>query len=355
MLRIDRSKRTFDRLRQVRLKDAKLLERYDLQKMIRNSPNSFCEELGEFIWFVGEELAPTEFVQDRIDLLGVDRDGIAVVIEIKRDSHKLHLLQALSYASMVAKWEPSRFVEELSRYNTENFPANPQSPDEAKDELEEQLEDSDFDAINREQRIVLLAEDFDYEVLITAEWLTEKYKLDIRCYRLIVARQDEQDFLSCNWVYRPPELTDIAIRRRRASGGSPPRWDNWSAALASVKNPAVVDFFRRETDAGRDSNVATRRLRFAIGGRTRYVVLAKSDRARAVQFGRFTNDVNFWKQRLGSESNVVEKFHGGRLRFYLRTAEEFAQFKDALAAELASVEYSKNVDDVLEENISESE
>jgi len=38
--------------------------------------------------------------------------------------------------------------------------------------------------INREQRIVLIAEAYDYEVLVGAEWLHNKYDLDILCCRI---------------------------------------------------------------------------------------------------------------------------------------------------------------------------
>jgi hypothetical protein len=40
-------------------------------------------------------------------------------------------------------------------------------------------------ALNGEQRIILLAP--DYEVLVAAEWLTGKYDLDIRCIRLALS------------------------------------------------------------------------------------------------------------------------------------------------------------------------
>src|SRR6266516_2601126 len=49
-------------------------ERRDVQEMICRSPRSFCEELGEDIYIVGSEAQPSAFVQDRIDLLGVDPD-----------------------------------------------------------------------------------------------------------------------------------------------------------------------------------------------------------------------------------------------------------------------------------------
>ena len=111
-MRIDRSGKSFIALEPITMRGAGYWERRDLQEMISRAPGAFCQELGEYIHLVGTEIKPNDFVQDRIDLLGIDPDGAAVVIEIKRDSHKLHLLQALAYASMIAKWEPKRFIEE---------------------------------------------------------------------------------------------------------------------------------------------------------------------------------------------------------------------------------------------------
>jgi hypothetical protein len=85
---------------------------------------------------LGSEVQPSDVVQDRIDLLGIDPNGAAVIIEIKRDSHKFQLLQALSYAGMIAKWEPKRFIERLIEFNQKQ-----QSYEQAKAELEEILGD----------------------------------------------------------------------------------------------------------------------------------------------------------------------------------------------------------------------
>src|SRR5262249_24856909 len=149
------------------------------------------------------------FVEDRIDLLAIDQQGAAVVLEIKRSSHKLHLLQALAYAGMVAKWEASQLINERS-----HFIRKP--TEDIEDEIEQFLLE-DASNLNQSQRIILLAEDFDYEVLVTAEWLSERYGVDIRCYRLILSADDHAEFLPCTCIYPPPELTQHAIRRRRQS------------------------------------------------------------------------------------------------------------------------------------------
>lgn len=204
MLRIDRDGRRLIPLERTTMRDGGYWERRDIQTMICRDPLPFCQELGEDIWIVGSEIEPTDVVQDRIDLLAVDRDGSAVVIEIKHDSHKLHLLQALSYAGMIAKWEPRRFMEELQRFNHEwgnSDETRTQNAEAAKDELEQALEEEDIEVVNRTQRIILLAEEFDYEVLVTAEWLTENYGVDIRCFRVALAKDEANDFLVCTRAY----------------------------------------------------------------------------------------------------------------------------------------------------------
>ena len=69
--------------------------------MICNSPDEFFKEMDEELLLLGEEVKPAEFVDDRIDLLAIDKQGSVVVMELKRGSNKLHLLQALAYASIV--------------------------------------------------------------------------------------------------------------------------------------------------------------------------------------------------------------------------------------------------------------
>lgn len=207
MLRIDRKTRNLTRLQNPRLPEAGIQERYDLQQMIRNCSDAFFQEIGEKLLLVGEEVQPSNFVEDRIDLLAVDQEGASVVLELKRSGHKLQLLQALSYAGMIAKWSRDDFIQ--ARQRLTGKPVR-----EVEEDMEQFLLENAGN-VNELQRVILIAEDFDYEVLITAEWLNENYDVDIRCYRLVLSVEDEREFLNCMCIFPPPEITQHTIRRKR--------------------------------------------------------------------------------------------------------------------------------------------
>jgi RecB family endonuclease NucS len=111
MLRISKSKKKLNRLPTRTLTDAAIKERYDLQEYIYNSPDAFCQELGQDLTIIGKEVRPSPEVADRIDLLALDRQGNSVIIELKRGNDKLQLLQAVSYAAMMAKWSGKEILD----------------------------------------------------------------------------------------------------------------------------------------------------------------------------------------------------------------------------------------------------
>ena len=155
MLRLDRTQRTLRRLEPKPLKSVGVLERSDLQRMIVNTPGAFCDEIGEKLLLMGEEIVPTDVVDDRIDVLALDRQGSTVVVELKRGLDKLHLLQALSYAAMVSEWDSEQIVGQRAGFRQ-------CSVSEAEEEIEEFL-DEDIAALNAHQRVLLIAEEYDYQ------------------------------------------------------------------------------------------------------------------------------------------------------------------------------------------------
>jgi len=84
MLRIDRNQKSLTPMTNQSLSEAGLKERYDLQQLIRQNAEAFFTEMGETILLVGEEVCPTDVVDNRIDLLAVDKEAVVVTIEIKR-------------------------------------------------------------------------------------------------------------------------------------------------------------------------------------------------------------------------------------------------------------------------------
>ena len=116
MLRIDKKGKRLVGVQKSSLSAADQWER-ELEDMIWASPQVFCDELGQKLWMIGREVRPSDAVPDRMDLLAIDEEGSGVVIELKRGSNKLQLLQAISYAGMLRDgtqrtlWKPSHNTE----------------------------------------------------------------------------------------------------------------------------------------------------------------------------------------------------------------------------------------------------
>lgn len=331
MLRIDRQNRTLSRLEERAIQEAGLKERYDIQRMIRQSPDAFFHEMGESLMLIGDEIRPAAFVDDRIDLLAIDKQGSSVIIELKRGSDKLHLLQALAYAAMVSKWEKTRFTSELSRSCTQ--------PTEDSEEKIEEFLDEGMESLNKSQRVLLIAEGFEYEVLVTAEWLGEAYSMDIRCYRVKISADGSNEYLSCTCIYPPPEISAHSVRRGKRGESKPARWNNWRDVFADIKNPAVVEYFQKEISDGRESYLRHRALRYRLNDKRRFHVCARRKLAYVWQAGRFENDLEFWRNRIGSGAGVEPVQNGKSLRFFLSSIEDFKKFRDAYDNDLTNVDF----------------
>src|SRR5690606_7588467 len=81
-----------------------------------------------------------------------------IVFELKRHRDKLQLLQAVSYAAMVARWTAEDFLRIASRAHGEQG-----------EEVRALLQDETLELGS--PRIILLAESFHPEVILTAAWL----------------------------------------------------------------------------------------------------------------------------------------------------------------------------------------
>jgi len=327
MLKVDRSLRKLSQMDNPTLTDAKIVERSDLQEYIFNSSEAFFSEIGEEVFLIGKEVSPSQTIQDRIDLLGIDREGAAVIVELKRGSNKLQMLQAISYAGMVARWNPEDFRNHIS--------------DVAWDELTDFLE-GDVDDINRRQRLLLIAEGYDYALLAGAEWLTENHAVDIRCASLTLStdRSTDAEYLTCTSIFPPPALAEQAVARGQTTRQSQPlKWSDWDEAIAQIDNTALAQFAREELDRGRDHYLRKRSLHYRQGGRRRWSLTCRTKHAYVWQRGRFPGDTEFWRNQLRDPSALAEVKDGKSLRFKLFTEEDFEAFRKGVEQDLVDLEW----------------
>jgi len=327
MLKIDRENRSFTLLDTPTLADVSITERYDLQEYIFNSPDAFFKEIGQDLFLIGKEIEPSENVQDRIDLLAVDKKGASVIVELKRGSDKLQMLQAISYAGMVAQWESEDFFHLL---------------DEDQQEWLTDFLEVDREDVNRRQRIILVAEAYDYALLVSAEWLSEQHSVDITCCRIAVAKDADtnSEYLACSNVFPAPELAQESVSRGRRSGESRKlRWPDWESALSDITNEAVVSHFNHELAANRESYLRKRTLMYRLAGKRRWHLEARNKNAYVWQEGRFEGDIDYWKHRLTKPEDVKSVKDGQCLRWSLYTSADFQFFHQAATENLESTEW----------------
>lgn len=236
------------------------------------------------------------------------------------------MLQAISYAGMVSQWQADEFLQLLD--------------DDQQESLSEFL-DVDCEDINRQQRIILLAEAYDYALLIGTEWLCEQYGVGIVCCRIAVATDSvtKAEYLVCSNVYPAPELAKEAVPRGKKGGVTKVRWSDWETTMSTVTNTAVTSYFAQEIDANRDSYLPKRILRYSVAGKRRWFMAARNKNAYVWQHGRFVGDIDFWRNGL-SKPDVVKPVKTDEcLRLFLNTSEDFQFFHNAVTKNLQSAEW----------------
>jgi hypothetical protein len=186
-----------------------LKERDDVQRVLREHIDAISPDT----LILAEEFGQWEDSKRRIDLLGLDRDGCLVVIELKRTDDGGHMeLQALRYAAMVSTMTFEQAVEARRQY----LEARGFSPDAAEPNIREHLDVEDGPvAFSNQVRIVLASSNFSKEITSAVLWLNAQ-GLDIMCFRMRPYAFQGRVLLDVQQVIPLPEAAafQVAIREK---------------------------------------------------------------------------------------------------------------------------------------------
>jgi hypothetical protein len=184
--------------------DEGISERNDLQRLLVQN----IEMIAAGTLIIAEEFCEWEDSKRRIDLLGVDRQGNLVVIELKRTEDGGHMeLQALRYAAMVSAMT---FAQATDIYAAHL--AKPGRSGDAKEELLNHI--SDETAFGQDVRIILVSAEFSKEITTSVLWLNERM-LDITCVRLRPYSLEGRVLLDVQQVIPLPEAAGYTVQLKQ--------------------------------------------------------------------------------------------------------------------------------------------
>jgi len=176
-------------------------EPYDLEPWIESN----TEIIGDNILVIGKQIVTKS---GKIDLLGIDNSGNAIIIELKRSSLPRDVLaQAIDYASDVAQWSSERFNEICNNYKQVTL----------EEAFSDKFPDIDPESININgtQRIILVGFSIDSSLERMIEWLSDNYGVSINAVLLSYIKTKNGEELLTKTSIISDEVFEERIRKNR--------------------------------------------------------------------------------------------------------------------------------------------
>jgi len=206
----------------ISLEDAGLREREHLQEWVLDHP----EILGPDVMVVTFEFdywsSASGPQKDRLDVLGLGKDGRLVVAELKRGSAPDTVdMQALKYAAMASRFRPGLLAEYHAKFSRRDVVAGrlrePLTDAEALAKLETHSDAGLVPDLLTNPRIVLLAGAFPPSVTATAVWLNER-GIDLTLVRYQAYRTSADHIvLTVSQLYPVRQVADFEIAPRTSA------------------------------------------------------------------------------------------------------------------------------------------
>lgn len=147
------------------LAEEKRTELYDLEPWLESNPSIISSD----IIIIGKQV---QTISGPLDLLGIDKSGNIVVIEIKRDKlPREAIVQAIDYASDIINWDVNKISEICVNYSGKSL----------EELINEKFTDVNLESlnINETQRIVLVGFSISSSLERMINWLSDVYNMNI--------------------------------------------------------------------------------------------------------------------------------------------------------------------------------
>ena len=215
-------------------------EESTLEKWLESNPDGILEDEG--ILIIGRQIRTD--LGGFIDLVGVDREGNAVVVELKRDRTPRDVVaQALEYAAFAERLDADALESILRVYHSDDSLSLPDNHRECFG-----LDEAEGVAFNKDQRIVIIGQRVTPGIRRSAAFLASK-GIRITCVEFSFFQADNGSRLLSQEIVVGKERE----KPRRVVSGSLPVLTE-EEFLASCDAPGVA-FFSRLFDLAREESM----------------------------------------------------------------------------------------------------
>lgn len=204
------------------------MQESNIEEILRRNIDMLCSEEDSML-IVGRQVKNEK--QGRSDLTAVDNNGSIVLIEIKRDIRDIENrkegfeFQAIRYAASIATIEsPDELVKKvfatyIEKYRNEFELGELTSYELGIRKLNEFLNANDAEkTFNKDQKIILVASDYDEQTLSAVAWLNNN-GVDITCSKLIPYKINEDVLLNAEKILPLTDYDDYYVNLMDKTSG----------------------------------------------------------------------------------------------------------------------------------------
>ncbi|MBS4539648.1 hypothetical protein GOQ27_14330 [Clostridium sp. D2Q-11] len=213
MYKLNQNNNELEKITMTTFSDNNLKERDNIEEWIRKDSSI----LGEEIIIIAHEYDKFE-VNERLDLLGLDKDGNLVIIEVKRDKTGGNVdFQALKYCSYCSNLTPNEIVDIYDEY-LKKFNIEEDALDNIMNFLEVDSEDLLNGLLNSSQRIIIIGKEIDKRILSVCAWLSQN-NIDIKCQSIVpyLINNNEEIIIDVNQIIPPYNIEDYFINKKKVN------------------------------------------------------------------------------------------------------------------------------------------